>query len=361
MDVDLDGTLADFDRRDWQTETDLEPLRVAMVGLGWWTRERAIPAVADSDFCETTVVVSGDAEKAEDVADETESVERALTYDQLRGGTATDAYDAVYVCTPNARHLPFAESAAEFGKAVLCEKPMEATAERARRMVDACADAGVPLMVAYRMQTEPAVRRARELVADGALGDPVVVHGHMSQRLLEMMPNPDQWRLDPDLAGGGTSVTDLGVYPLNTARFVLDSDPAAVSAFAASPSEGFESVPDERATFQVRFEDGTLAACSASQNAANSGYLEVVGTDGVVSVDPAFMGGAHRGFELAAGGRRLDVDYEERDQMREEFDYFAHQVRTGGEIRPDGEHGLVDVETIEAVYESVETGSAVSP
>jgi xylose dehydrogenase (NAD/NADP) len=45
--------------------------------------------------------------------------------------------------------------------------------------------------------------------------------------------------------------------------------------------------------------------------------------------------------------------------MLEEFDYFAHQLRTGGEIHPDGRHGLVDMETIEAVYESAKTGSVV--
>ena len=356
--MDLDDALADFDRRDWQTETDLDPVRFAAIGLGWWTRDKAIPAVADSERCETTAVVSGGREKAERVADDAD-VPHALTYDEFHDGEATDAYDAVYVCTPNATHLEFAESAAEFGKAVLCEKPMEATVERARRTVEACEAADVPLMVAYRMQTEPAVRRARELVREGAIGDPAIVHGHMSQRLLEMIPDPDQWRLDPDLAGGGTSVTDLGVYPLNTARFVLDADPVAVSAFGHSEDDAFAAVPDERATFQLRFDDGTLAACSAGQNAHESGFLKVVGTEGELIVEPAFRGDAYRGFALEVGDSRMDVEYDRKDQMREEFDYFAHQLRTGGEIHPDGRHGLVDVETIDAVYESAETGSVV--
>ena len=357
--MEFDSALGGFDRRDWQTATDFEPIRFAAVGLGWWTRDHAIPAMADSEFCDPTVVVSGDREKADAVATETDSVGNALTYEEFHDGAATDDYDAAYVCTPNARHLAFAESAAEFGKAVLCEKPMEANAARAREMVEACEDADVPLMVGYRMQTEPAVRRARELVRVGAIGDPAIVHGHMSQPLLEMIPNPDQWRLDPDLAGGGASVTDLGIYPLNTARFVLDADPVEISALGYSEDEAFADVPDERATFQVRFDDGTLAACSASQNAHRSSHLKVVGTEGELSVEPAFMGDAYRGFELEVGGTSADVNYERIDQMREEFDYFAHQIRTDGEIHPDGRHGLVDVEAIAAVYESVEKGSVV--
>jgi xylose dehydrogenase (NAD/NADP) len=304
-------------------------------------------------------VVSGHREKAEDVANATENAETALTYDEFHDGEATEAYDAVYIATPNAKHLEFAESAADFGKAVLCEKPMEASAERARRMVEACEDAEVPLMVAYRMQTEPAVRRARELVQSGTIGDPMVVHGSMSQDLLGMIPDPDQWRLDPDVAGPGTSVTDLGIYPLNTARFVLDADPEAVSSFARSAADAFSEVPDEVATFEVRFDDGTLAACSASQHAHQSSHLKVVGTEGEVSLEPAFFDRQNRQFALEVDGNRANVDYEQVDQMREEFDYFAHQVRTRSEIYPDGRHGLVDIEAIEAIYESAETGSVV--
>jgi xylose dehydrogenase (NAD/NADP) len=350
--------LSEFERRDWETTTDLEPVRFAMIGLGWWTRDEAIPATEDSEVCETTVVVSSDREKSEAVVAETPA-ETALTYDEFHDGAATQLYDAVYVATPNATHLEYVESAAEFDTAVLCEKPMAASAERARQMVAACEDADVPLMVAYRMQTEPAVRRARELVAEGAIGDPRLVHGSMSQRLLEMFSDPDQWRLDPDLAGPGASVTDLGIYPLNTARFVLDADPVAVSAFARSESEGFEDVPDEAATFQVRFDDGTLAACSASQNAHDTGLFKIVGTEGQIGIEPVFSGQAHQGFALELGESRAEVAYEQPDQMLEEFDYFAHQLRTGGEIHPDGRHGLVDTETIEAVYESAETGSVV--
>ncbi|WP_198662053.1 D-xylose 1-dehydrogenase Gfo6 [Halorussus litoreus] len=356
----MDDALSAFGRRDWRTDTDLEPLRIAMIGLGWWTREEAIPAVADGDFCETTVLVSSEREKAETAADEADHAETGLTYEGFHAGEATDEYDAVYVATPNATHLEFVESAAEFGKAVLCEKPMEASPDRARRMVEACEDAGVPLMVAYRMQTDPAVRRARELVQQGAIGDPVYVHGSMSQRLLEMIPDPDQWRLDPDLAGPGASVTDLGIYPINTARFVLDADPEAVSAFTRSGDEAFSDVPDEAATFQVQFDDGTLAVCAASQHAHQSSHLTVVGTEGQVGLEPAFFDRANRRFTLEVDDTRANVDYEEIDQMREEFDYFGHQVRSGREIYPDGRHGLVDIEAIEAVYESAAADARVA-
>ncbi|WP_066416189.1 D-xylose 1-dehydrogenase Gfo6 [Halorubrum aethiopicum] len=351
----LDG----FTRRDWQSGETTGTIRVAMVGLGWWTREQAIPAVAASDFCETTAVVSGSAEKVRSATDLADSIAHGLTYEEFHDGVAADAYDAVYVVTPNGAHLPYVETAADLGKAVLCEKPLEASVERAERLVEACGDADVPLMVAYRMQTEPAVRRAREVVESGAIGEPVVVHGHMSQRLLdEVVPDPDQWRLDPGLSGGAT-VMDIGLYPLNTARFVLDADPVRVRARAVVESEPFDAVGDEHVSFGVDFDDGTLAACTASQSAVQSSFLRVTGTEGEVTLDPAFYNRQNRGFRLSVGSQSVDYDFDRVDQMTEEFDYFAHCLLTGTDPHPDGDHALVDMRAMDAIYAAAERGSDV--
>ena len=185
----LDGLFDGFTERDWRTDA-AGTVRFAMIGLGWWTTEMAMPAAADSELCETTVVVSSSKERATDLADAHATVEHGVTYDEFHDGAASEAYDAVYIATPNALHLQYAETAADLDKAILCEKPMEATVERAEDLVAACE--GVTLMVAYRMHTEPAVRRMKELIDDGFIGDPVQVHGHMSQQLLEMIPDPDQ-------------------------------------------------------------------------------------------------------------------------------------------------------------------------
>ena len=357
--MDLDALSGGVTRRDWQdvTETD-DPVRFAMVGLGWWTREQAMPAVASAALCETTVVVSGDHEKADRVAADSGTVEHALTYDQFHDGAASDAYDAVYVVTPNALHLPFVETAADFGKAVLCEKPMEATVDRAERMVETCEDAGTTLMVAYRMHTEPAVRRARECIREGVIGDPVFVHANMSEPILDLVPDPDQWRLDPDLSGG-CAVMDIGIYSLNTSRFLLDADPLAVSGSVASVEEAFDDVPDEHAAFQVTFPEHTFAVCTASQNAHMASHIEVLGTEGRVSVEPAFYPWDDRALTIERGETSVDVSFEQIDQMEEEFEYFSHCLLSGEDPHPDGEHGLADIETIKAVYEASESGETV--
>jgi xylose dehydrogenase (NAD/NADP) len=352
----LDGLFDGFTERDWRTDA-AGTVRFAMIGLGWWTKEMAMPAAADSELCETSVVVSSSKERATDLADAHATVEHGVTYDEFHDGAASEAYDAVYIATPNALHLQYAETAADLDKAILCEKPMEATVERAEDLVAACE--GVTLMVAYRMHTEPAVRRARELVGSGFIGDVVGVHGAMTQRLLDMFDDPDHWRLDPDLAGYGASVMDLGIYPLNTTRFVLDADPLSVSARMHSGHDAFADVPDERASFRLDFGDGVTASCTASQNAARSSHLQITGTEGELRLDPVFFPDESRRLRIRRSDLDATLDFDQRDQMTEEFTYFADRVLAGADPHPDGEHGLADMRILEAIYEAGETGAVV--
>ena len=350
----FDRYLAEYEDRDWETDVD-GTVRIAMIGLGWWTVEYAMPAVENADYCETTAVVSSSTEKAERVAEDAATVERALTYDEFHEGVGADAFDAVYVCTPNALHLQYVETAADLGKAVLCEKPMEASVERAEQMVEVVESADVPLMVAYRMQTEPVVRLARELVREGFVGDPVHVHGNMSQDLFA--EDADSWRLNPDLAGPGASVTDLGVYSINTTRFILDAEPVAASAWMYAENDAFDDVPDERSAFLVEFEGGVGAACTASQHADEGSHLRITGTEGEIDIEPAFLGEC--GVTLSRGGTTTAIDPAGVDEMEEEFDYFANRLLAGEPHHPDGRHGLVDMRAIEAVYEAAERGERV--
>lgn len=355
----IDRLTSDVTTRDWQTvaETD-DPVRFAMLGLGWWTRDQAMPAVDSAELCETTVLVSSDREKAASVAADSETVERAITYEEFHDGTASDRYDAVYIVTPNALHLPFVETAAELGKAVLCEKPMEATVERAERMVALCAEHDATLMIAYRMHTEPAVRRAKELIRAGYIGDPVFVHGSMTEPIMDLVPDPDQWRLDWDLSGGCAAM-DIGIYPLNTARFLLDADPIRVQGSVASVTEAFADVPDEHAAFQLEFPDHVHAMCTASQNAHMSSHIRVTGTAGEVRIEPAFYPWEERRLHVSHGDGNVEASFEQVDQMEEEFEYFAHCLVTDTDPYPDGEHGLVDVRALKSVYEAAEQETVV--
>lgn len=350
--------LGRFTERDWETATD-GTIRFALVGLGWWTVDIVIPAIEGTTHCETTVLVSSSREKADRLADRRD-IEGAITYDEFHDGASTDTYDAVYVGTPNAYHLEYVETAAELDKAVLCEKPLEASVERAERLVETVENADIPLMTAYRMHTEPAVRRAKELIEGGFIGEPTHVYGNNTQPLLEMIPDPDQWRLDSDITGYGTSVMDLGIYPINTARFLLERDPVRARARMSSSHEMFADVPDQTATVTLTLEGDLPLVCTTSQHAQEDTQLKIIGTKGIIELSPAFHGEAV--LHLSTGSLRMtieDTEYGATEEMREEFDYFADRVLGDEPILPDGRHGLADMRTIQAIHESAERDAPV--
>jgi len=340
--------------RDWDTGASGH-LRFAVVGVGGFARRAALPALAASDYCEPTVLVTGSPEATRSIADAYD-VSAIVTYDEFADGEAAQSYDAVYVATPNAIHARDATTAAAFGKHVLVEKPLAASVAGADEIVETCDDAGVSLMTAYRMQAHPAVRSLRRFLADGGLGDPVHLHGDFTFPVLAGDRGPDHWRLDPDLAGGG-ALMDVGVYPLNTARYLLDREPTAVSA--TTSGEGPFAGIDERIAFQLSFGERTTAAFTASFSGYGTTSFSLVGERGRVEIESAFVPAAERRITVDTDEGRVTFDTPAVDEVREEFDYFAHAVLTGDEIEPDGRDGRSDVEIATATYEAADSGERI--
>ncbi|ELY99354.1 D-xylose 1-dehydrogenase Gfo6 [Natrialba asiatica] len=358
MALELESIFDEFTRRDWEREPVEGTVRLAIVGVGGFARNRAIPAIAESEYCEPTLLVTGSPDQRRLLA-QTFDIGRVITYDAFLAGAHTEAYDAVYVATPNALHGRYAAAAADLGtgKHVICEKPLETTPDRVQTIIDACDDAGVTLMTAYRLQIEPAVRRTRELVSAGVIGDIVQVHAGFSHPLVAAT-GPDTWRFDPELAGGGALV-DLGIYPLNTTRFVLGRDPTGVYATTASSTDSVSIGVDEHVTFQLEFPTDATASCTASFGAHANSWLELTGSDGLLSVRSPFGGVVPQEMVVESGEVRVEHTGPPVDEVREEFDYFGYCVLTGATPEPDGADGLIDTRVIEAAYESASTGCRV--
>jgi xylose dehydrogenase (NAD/NADP) len=347
--MDWESEYEQYEACDWPTDVE-GTVRLALVGLGGFTREWVVPAVEATDHATVSALVSGSPSKANELAADC-GADATLSYEEFVDGVARDAYDAAYVATPNATHLEYVRAALDHGRAVLCEKPMTATVEEAERLADRAASADAPVMVAYRMQAHPVVRWARSLVAEGILGEPIHARGTMSQPIFEMVsPSPEQWRLNAELSGGA-AMNDLGIYPMNTTRFVTGADPTRVAATTRSPSESFDDV-DEHAGFLVEYEGGLVGAFTASQNAAKTSDLHVTGTEGDLRIEPAFFGGTT--LRVDTDRVTATVESDGPNEIRRTFEYFATHVLRGARPEPDAEHGLVDMRALDAAYRAAD-------
>jgi len=353
--MDIETYFEEFAARDWETVPG-QRLRLAVVGCGWFAQEFALPSIDRGEHCEAAVLVSGDPEKADRIAGEYD-VDRTVDYDEFQEGVAADAYDAVYVCTPNNTHLGHVEAAAALDKDVLCEKPLEVNVERTERLIAACENADVTLMTAYRTLAEPGIRCLRNAIQDGLVGTPVYATGDFSITLLGRDADADQWRLDPEVAGGGALV-DIGVYPLNTLRFLIDEEPVAVQAETKTSDDRYDGV-EEHVSFQLSFPGRTTAAFASSYGGYLNDTFTVVGTEGSVTIDPAFFPEVERTYRIERADMTMELSGGDVSGVDEEFEYFANCVLRGDRPDMDGADGLSDVRTIQAIYESAETGRRV--
>ncbi|MEO5769131.1 MAG: Gfo/Idh/MocA family oxidoreductase [Polyangia bacterium] len=158
-----------------------KPVRFAVVGQGHFAQSAVLPAFDTVDNCELVALFSDDVTKLEKLKQEYE-VEYALGYEQYDEFLRSRAVDAVYIALPNDMHCEYTVRAAAAGMHVLCEKPMAVSSEECERMIAACHQAGVKLMIAYRLHFEEANMATVDLLLHGKLGVPRYFTSAFSQQ-----------------------------------------------------------------------------------------------------------------------------------------------------------------------------------
>ena len=326
----------------------------AIVGLGRYA-ELIMSKFAECDHARLTALVSGTPEKLARFG-ETYGVPASHRYSYADFDTIRDNpdVDVVYVILPNALHAEYTVRAARAGKHVMCEKPMAVSSSDCRTMIEACQAAGRKLMIGYRSRFEPYNRLAIDLARKGFVGPTRIVtsdHGFNAQ--------PNQWRLDRALSGGG-SLMDIGIYSLNAVRYLTGEEPVEVSAMESADRNDprFRTVED-RITFLLRFPSGIEATCVSSYSSGHNIY-RVTGTKGWIELEPATAYEGQRMFVHRDGRteeRRLPPS---KGQHAGQLDHFAECILNDTRPLVPGEEGLADLRVIEAIYRSAREGRRIT-
>src|SRR5262245_3450578 len=117
---------------------------------------------------------------------------------------------------------------------------------------------------------------------------------------------------------------------------------------------------DETTGALLRFDGERVAAFVTSFNADDVGSYSIVGTKGQIRVDPAFEYAEGLAYEMKLNGRVTRKRIARRDQFAPELVHFSNCILKDTQPEPSGEEGLQDVRIVRALYESAETGKAVS-
>lgn len=250
------------------------PCRWGIIGPGKIAQKfaTAIPLAGNAVL---QAVASSDAARSRDFAEKHGAEKWYDNYEQL---AADPDIDAIYIATPHAFHTENALLCLNHRKPVLCEKPLALNGKQAQQMVDASRQNSTFLMEAMWSRFLPAIEKALELVKNGKIGAVKYVRGDFGF----YTPFDPQSRLF-NIALGGGSVLDIGVYPLFLCLAVLGKPDHINAAGKLSPTGA-----DETCLAVLQYDNGAMASAFSTVGSFTSLTAEIAGTEGTITIPSAW-------------------------------------------------------------------------
>ena len=325
-----------------------ERLSLCIVGCGKYART-VMEYICDmADEIEVSFA-SRDIDKAREYCEEYAG---SAYYGSYEDAASDPRVDALYFITPHDLHLENARLAAKHGKHVLMEKPIARTVEESRKLIEATQNAGVTLMVGENFRFDPATDKAKDLIAQGAIGDLSLID-IQSENLDD---GCEGWRLSLERCGGGRMI-DGGIHYVDVLRNL-----------AGHPERVYAVVPERKMIPGLEGEDSM--AVTASFPGGVTGFLRYAGwTPHDSRRDVRITGTSGRmQYEVFGSDVTVQNDYgvqthpvepEIRGMKRMVRDFIA-AIAEGRDPVMNGREALNDLAVVLASYESVRTGAPVT-
>lgn len=332
-----------------------EPIRVCVVGAGFWAREMHLPALQRLPGVEVVAVVSGSAASASEVAAAFGVAHAGIDFDAALRETRPHVVDVV---APPDVHATATLTAAAHGAHVICIKPLARTSDEAARMVAATRAAGVRLFYAENVPFIPALQEAKRLVDAGHVGQVFRV------KAAEGIGEPHSpWFFDPARSGGG-AIIDMAVHSIEFCRFFAGAEVESVYADGGTYRWGDRTSAEDTAVLTLRFANGVLGQCEDSWSLAGAmdSRFEIFGTEGRILID-----NLHRqplqvlsstGSAAAPSGWTypLPVPGLLADGHLDMLGHFVECIRTGAASPSEATVGQHALAVVEAAVRSMSSG-----
>ncbi len=327
----------------------MAPVRWGVLGTANIGAKAVAPAIAGSANGRLLAVASRSAAKAARYA-EALGIERH--YGSYQALLDDHDVDAVYVPLPNSLHLEWTVKALQAGKHVLCEKPLALSAAECLRMHEAARLSGRVLMEAFMYRFHPRMAQARALVASGRLGTVRLIRAAFGFTVTD----PANIRLRPELGGG--ALMDVGCYCVDVARLLLAAEPDEAEARAVWSDSGV----DVHLFGQLGFA-GAYLRFDCSLDTVRQEFVEVVGTEGRLRLDKAFLPGtAATAIDLVTRAEgEVTIAVPGVDEYQLMVERFAGAVLAGSGPAYTARHAAAGMAALEALYASARSGGERVP
>jgi 1,5-anhydro-D-fructose reductase (1,5-anhydro-D-mannitol-forming) len=244
-----------------------------VAGIGDIARKRVIPAIQAEPRSGLYGFVTRTPAKAA-------AYPGARTWASVEEAVADPAVDAVYIALPVAFHASAAIAALGAGKHVLCEKPMAMNFAEAERMVAESRDSGRLFGVAYYRRLYPKLIRAKHLIAEGAIGRPLLAEANCHS-WFEIAGR--EWLADPALSGGGP-LFDIASHRIDAMNLLFGKPERA---FGLLSNAVHRIGVEDSATVLMGFSGGVHAVIDVRWNSRVArDQFRIIGENGEINLDP---------------------------------------------------------------------------
>jgi predicted dehydrogenase len=301
------------------------------------------------EHCEITAIASRNLDKARATARQLGIPKAYGSYEEL---LADPDIEAIYNPLPNHLHVPWSIKALDAGKHVLCEKPIGLTAAEAQELLGAAKKRPqLKVMEAFMYRHHPQWQRARQLVAEGKIGELRTIQSFFSYYNLD----PGDIRNMPEIGGGG--LMDIGCYCISLSRFIFGSEPQRVCGIIEYDPQ-FKT--DRLASGMLDFGRGTSTFTCATQLAPYQ-RVNIFGTEGRVEIEIPFNAPPDRPCKMwHQRGTEIDeIVLDICDQYTIQGDLFSLAVLNDTEVPTPLEDAVANMEVIEALIRSAKSGTWV--
>ncbi|MEM6698849.1 MAG: Gfo/Idh/MocA family oxidoreductase [Bacteroidota bacterium] len=323
---------------------------VALVGLGYYSRDLLAPALQLTKHCYLAGIVTGSPEKIPvwqkkyDIKDS-----NVYNYDNMHTIADNDEIDVIYIVLPTGLHAKYGIIAANTGKHVWCEKPMAMNVEECQSIIDACHKNKVKLSVGYRMQHEPNTQTLIEYGKTkpyGAIEKVTSVAGYSGGI-------GKGWRFQKALGGG--ALYDMGVYTINGIRYATNMEPIRVlSAKHSTNRPQYFTEVDETTEYKLEFANGLIANGKTSVGATFN-QLRVDCEKGWYELSPMQSYNGVQG--KTSDGFLLNKPI--KNQQAKQMDDDALAIINNTPVLVPASEGLKDIQIVNAIQEAAKKGVSV--
>lgn len=325
-------------------------LGVALVGLGSYASGQLAPGLQLTEHCYLAGIVTGSPEKIPQWQERYQIPDsNVYNYDNMHRMADNPAIDVVYIVVPTGLHAKYSIIGANAGKHVWCEKPMAMNVQECQAIINACNKNKVKLTIGYRMQHEPNTQRIIQMASEkpyGRIEKVIAEAGYNNTR------DSHGWRADASLGGG--AMYDMGVYPLNAARYTTQEEPIAVTATMESTRPLYKDV-DETTNFVLEFPSGAIAECATSYG-KHMNRLRAECERGWYELSP-FQ--TYTGVKGRASDGLIFAESPGHQQARQ-MDNDALAIINDSPVLVPGEDGMRDIAILEAIFKAAKEGKRIT-